>query len=60
VLNIKYYAREHSKYVKTKVIGHILRRNHLIKHIIKEIKMEMEEYEEDISSYWLKREDARN
>jgi hypothetical protein len=52
---------------KANWIGHILRRNCLLKHVIEgkiEGKMEvLKDEEEDVSSYWMtlrKREDTRN
>jgi hypothetical protein len=55
------------KIIKANWIGHILRRNCLLKHVIEgklEVRIEMmEDEEEDVSSYWMalrKREDTGN
>jgi hypothetical protein len=46
------YRRPHRKKKKPKLIGHMLRRSCLPKHVIEE-KTGQEGEEEDVSSYWM-------
>jgi hypothetical protein len=60
---MKYYTVKEEKKILHKIkrrkanwIGHILRKNGLVKHVIKgqtQVKMRREDEEEDVSGYWM-------